>query len=207
MTSPEALPDGSHDAPAHPRSIRPAEPADVPAILSLIRELADYERSLSEVQATEQSLRESLFAAQPAVFAHVVEHEGTVAGFALWFLNFSTWLSRHGIYLEDLYVRPDLRGRGYGRALLAELASIAVQRGYGRLEWAVLDWNEPAIGFYRSLGAVSMDEWTANRVTGEPLTALAAEAVANHGSNQPRKGWQPAAPAPTRGQCRPREVA
>jgi GNAT superfamily N-acetyltransferase len=181
----------------HPR-IRPAEPADVPAILSLVRDLADYERSLSEVHATEQSLRESLFAARPAVFAHVVEHEGKVAGFALWFLNFSTWLGRHGIYLEDLYVHPDLRGRGYGRALLAELAGIAMQRGYGRLEWAVLDWNEPAIGFYRSLGAMSMDEWRVNRVTGAPLAALAAEATTHHGSNQPGAGWQPTAPAPSR---------
>jgi GNAT superfamily N-acetyltransferase len=154
--------------------IRPARPADVPAIHRLIRELADYERSLAEVTATEQDLHESLFAARPAVFAHVAEHEGTVVGFALWFLNYSTWLGKHGIYLEDLYVTPQLRGHGLGKALLAELAAICVQRGYGRLEWWVLDWNAPAIGFYRSIGAVGMDEWTVQRLAGPALHALAA---------------------------------
>jgi GNAT superfamily N-acetyltransferase len=110
------------------------------------------------------------------VFAHVAEHEGAVVGFALWFLNYSTWLGRHGIYLEDLYVRPDMRGQGLGRQLLAELAALCVQRGYGRLEWWVLDWNEPSIGFYRSLGAVAMDEWTVQRLTGQALAGLAGQA-------------------------------
>jgi GNAT superfamily N-acetyltransferase len=153
--------------------IRPARPQDVPRIHQLIRELAGYERSLTEVTATEDDLRGALFAARPAVFAHVAEHEGAVAGFALWFLNYSTWLGRHGIYLEDLYVTPALRGAGLGRALLAELARICVQEGYGRLEWWVLDWNSAARGFYEYLGAVAMDEWTVHRLTGPALRALA----------------------------------
>jgi GNAT superfamily N-acetyltransferase len=156
--------------------IRPARPQDVPAIHRLIRELADYEKSLDQVTATEDDLRRSLFADQPAIFAHVAEQAGAVAGFALWFLNYSTWLGQHGMYLEDLYVTPALRGSGLGRALLAELARICVQRGYGRLEWWVLDWNEPARGFYRSLGAVAMDEWTVHRLDGPALHALAGRA-------------------------------
>ncbi|SRR6266498_398658 len=158
------------------RVIRPARPDDVPAILGLIHDLATYERAPHEVKATEEGLRSALFAPEPAVFAHVAEHEGVVGGFALWFLNFSTWLGKHGIYLEDLYVRPELRSRGYGRALLAELARICVERGYGRLEWWVLDWNEPALRFYRSLGATPMDEWTVQRLTGDALLALADRA-------------------------------
>jgi len=154
--------------------IRRAQPADVPAIYQLIRDLAEYERGLAEVTATEEDVRRSLFDPDPAVFAHVAEHEGRVAGFALWFLNYSTWVGRHGIYLEDLYVTPELRGHGLGRALLAELAALCVERGYGRLEWWVLDWNEPALGFYRALGAIPMSEWTVHRVTGAPLQALAA---------------------------------
>jgi GNAT superfamily N-acetyltransferase len=154
--------------------IRPAAEADVPAIYQLIRDLAEYERSLPEVTGTERLLRETLFAAQPAVFAHVAEHDGQVVGCALWFLNFSTWQCRHGIYLEDLYVRPELRGHGYGRQLLAELAALCVQRGYGRLDWAVLDWNEPSIGFYRSLGALALDDWKTFRLTGRALADLAA---------------------------------
>ena len=142
-----------------------------------MRELAEYERSLDQVTATEDDLRQALFADQPAIFAHVAEHEGTVAGFALWFLNYSTWLGRHGIYLEDLSVTPALRGGGLGRALLGELARICVQRGYGRLEWWVLDWNAPARGFYESLGAVAMDEWTVHRLTGPALDALAGSAT------------------------------
>lgn len=156
--------------------IRPARAGDVPAILGLIRDLAVYERASDAAVATEADLRLALFAPEPAVFAHVAEDEGQVVGFALWFRNFSTWLGKHGIYLEDLYVRPEFRGRGYGRALLTELARIAVERGYGRLEWWVLDWNEPAIGFYGSLGAHAMDEWTVYRVTGEDLRALANQA-------------------------------
>ena len=151
---------------ASPVTIRPAAAGDVPRILQLIRELAEYERSLDQVTATEDGLRAALFAAQPAVFAHVAVAAGTVVGFALWFLNFSTWLGRPGIYLEDLYVTPAMRGRGLGKALLAELAAICVRRGYGRLEWWVLDWNAPAIGFYRSIGAEPMSEWTVQRLTG-----------------------------------------
>ncbi len=154
--------------------IRRARPADVPEIYRLIGELAEYERSLAEVVATEQDVRSSLFGPHPTVFAHVAEHEGGVAGFAMWFLNYSTWRGRSGIYLEDLYVTPKVRGRGLGKALLAELAGICVEHGYGRLEWSVLDWNSPAIGFYRSLGAVAMDEWTVFRLTGAPLAGLAA---------------------------------
>lgn len=154
--------------------IRTAAPADVPVIYQMIRELAQYERALTEVSGTEEDLAGSLFGSPPAVFAHVAEHEGTIAGFALWFLNYSTWQCRSGIYLEDLYVRPHLRGHGYGRALLAELAALCVERGYGRLDWAVLDWNEPAIGFYDRIGAQAKAEWTIRRLSGDSLHALAA---------------------------------
>jgi GNAT superfamily N-acetyltransferase len=154
--------------------IRPAQPADVPAIHQLIRDLASYEKALSEVTATEEDLRRALLAERPAVFAHVAEHDGAVAGFALWFLSFSTWEGRHGIYLEDLYVRPDARRLGLGRALLAELARICLARGYARLEWSVLDWNAPARAFYASLGAAEMDEWTVDRLSGSALQTLAA---------------------------------
>jgi GNAT superfamily N-acetyltransferase len=153
--------------------IRAAQPDDVPTILALVRELASYEREPDAVTATEADLSVALFGPQPALFGLVAEHEGETAGFALWFLNFSTWLGRHGIYLEDLYVRPGLRGYGYGRALLVELATIADARGYARVEWAVLDWNEPAHRFYGSLGAVPMHEWTTWRLTGEALPKLA----------------------------------
>lgn len=154
--------------------IRPARPDDVPAIYHLICDLAEYERSLPEVTATQADLHASLFGPDPAVFAHVAEHEGEVAGFALWFLNYSTWTGRHGIYLEDLYVQPELRGSGYGRQLLAELAALCLERGYARLEWWVLDWNEPARGFYDKLGAIRMDEWTVHRLAGAALAGLAA---------------------------------
>jgi GNAT superfamily N-acetyltransferase len=153
--------------------IRPARPGDTGEIHRLIRELADYERSLAAVSATSDDLARALFGPAPAVFAHVAEHDGKVAGFALWFVNYSTWLGRPGIYLEDLYVTPAVRGHGYGRALLAELAGICVQRGYGRLEWWVLDWNSPAIGFYAALGAEAMDDWTVHRLAGPSLRALA----------------------------------
>jgi GNAT superfamily N-acetyltransferase len=153
--------------------IRRARPDDVPVIHQLIRELAEYERSLTEVTGDPGDLQAALFGPDPAVFAHVAEHEGRVAGFALWFLNYSTWLGKHGIYLEDLYVTPELRGQGIGRALLAELAALCVQRGYGRLEWWVLDWNSPALGFYASLNARAMDEWTVHRLTGQALRDLA----------------------------------
>ena len=159
--------------PALTALIRPAVPSDVPRISGLIAELADYERSLDQVTATEADLRAALFAEHPAVFGHVAEVDEQVVGFALWFINFSTWLGKHGIYLEDLYVTPAMRGRGIGRALLRELAGIAVQRGYGRLEWWVLDWNSPAISFYRSIGAVPMSDWTVYRLTGTTLADLA----------------------------------
>jgi len=153
--------------------IRRARPADGPAICGLIRDLAEYERSADQVTSTLQDLDRALFGPEPALFAHVAEHDGQIAGFALWFLNYSTWVGRHGIYLEDLYVRPELRGAGYGRQLLAELAALCVERGYGRLEWSVLDWNEPARGFYERLGAEPMDEWTVHRISGTALQALA----------------------------------
>jgi len=163
-----------HPGPPAAVTIRGAEPADVPRILDLIKELADFERSLDEVTATASELGAALFAERPAVFVHVAEVDDTVVGFALWFVNFSTWLGKHGIYLEDLYVTPAVRGRGVGKALLAELAATCVRRGYGRLEWWVLDWNEPAIGFYRSIGAEAMSEWTVQRLSGAALAGLAA---------------------------------
>ena len=156
--------------------IRPAVAGDIPAIHALVRELADYEKALADAKATEEQLHEALFGPHPAAFAHIAEDDttGSVVGFALWFLNFSTWTGVHGLYLEDLYVRPEARGGGHGKALLAQLARICVERGYGRLEWSVLDWNEPSIGFYKALGAVPMDEWTVFRLTGEPLALLGA---------------------------------
>jgi GNAT superfamily N-acetyltransferase len=150
--------------------IRPARPDDVATVVRLVRELAEYERAASEVRLTETDLHAALFGPTPAVFCHVAEVAGDVVGFAVWFLNFSTWLGRHGIYLEDLYVRPEHRGKGLGRALLGALARTCADRGYGRLEWWVLDWNEPAHGFYRSLGARPMDEWTVWRLDGENLS-------------------------------------
>jgi GNAT superfamily N-acetyltransferase len=164
--------------------IRPARPGDVAAIHRLVRELAEYERSAQQVVATAEDLRRVLFGERPAVFAHVADHDGAVAGFALWFLNFSTWTGRHGIYLEDLYVTPELRGHGYGKALLAELARICVERGYARFEWSVLDWNTPSIGFYRALGAAAMDEWTVQRLACPALEALASQAPAGQAPDQ-----------------------
>ncbi|MGI5203625.1 N-acetyltransferase family protein [Spirillospora sp. CA-108201] len=153
--------------------IRYATAGDVPEILRLVRELAEYERALHEVKATEDQLRDRLFGDAPKVFAHVAEHDGRVVGFAVWFLTFSTWNGTHGIYLEDLFVEPEHRGHGYGKALLTELARVADDRGYGRVEWSVLDWNEPAIGFYKALGARPQDEWTVYRLTGDALTRAA----------------------------------
>ncbi|MFC4112208.1 GNAT family N-acetyltransferase [Nonomuraea zeae] len=153
--------------------IRPATPDDVPEIVSMIRELAEYEKAAHEVRVTEEGLRATLFGDGPAAFAHIAEHDGEVAGFTLWFLTFSTWRGVHGIYMEDLYVRPQHRGGGYGRALMAELAGICAERGYQRLEWAVLDWNEPSIGFYDKLGGLRQDEWLTYRLTDEPLRRLA----------------------------------
>jgi GNAT superfamily N-acetyltransferase len=154
--------------------IRPAKPADVAEIHAMVRELAEYEKALDEAKATPEQLHDALFGENPRVFAHIAEDDaGDVVGFALWFLNFSTWTGMHGIYLEDLYVRPSARGTGYGKALLAQLARICVERGYTRLEWSVLDWNAPAIAVYRSQGAVPMDEWTVHRLTGDALRAMA----------------------------------
>lgn len=158
--------------------IRRATAADVPTILGLIRELAEFERLLHEVTATEQSLQSELFGDNPGaevLIAHIGdETREEIVGFALYFQNFSTFLSKRGIYLEDLYVRPKFRGQGYGGQLLRYLARICVERGYGRLEWSVLDWNQRAIDFYKSLGARPMVEWTVFRVTGESLTKLGA---------------------------------
>ncbi len=154
--------------------IRRARPDDIPAIIELIRDLAEYEKARENAVATEEDLNGALFGNAPAVFAHVAEHEGNIVGFALWFLNYSTWTGRHGIYLEDLYVDPRVRGHGLGKALLATLASLCVERGYTRLEWWVLDWNRSAIGFYESVGAVPMSQWTVHRLTGDALTKLGA---------------------------------
>jgi GNAT superfamily N-acetyltransferase len=158
--------------------IRAATPADVPAIHEMIRELAEYERALEHANATERQLHDALFGPHPAVFALIAEEpsmhtESERVGFALWFRNFSTWTGTHGVYLEDLYVRPSARGAGHGKALLSALAGICVERGYERFEWWVLDWNDPSIGFYRSIGAEPMEEWTVFRMSGEPLRALA----------------------------------
>ena len=156
--------------------IREATPEDVPAIHNMIVELAVYEKEPDAVVATAEDLQAHLFGAEPALFASIAEDEaGTVVGFALWFLNYSTWLGKHGIYLEDLYVKPEHRGGGYGKELLAHLAHICVTRGYGRLEWWVLDWNDPARGFYESIGAQALTEWIPYRVTGDQLTALAQQ--------------------------------
>ena len=154
-------------------AVRRARPEDVPVVVSLVHELATYEREPDAVVATEQHFRDALFGKEPKAFCHVAEDgNGSVVGFAIWFLNFSTWLGTHGIYLEDLFVRPEARGGGHGRELLTELARIAVDRGYGRVEWSVLNWNEPAQGFYSSLGAKPQDDWTVWRLTGQALRTL-----------------------------------
>jgi len=154
-------------------------PDDVPAVVALVRELADYEKALHEVRLTEDQLHERLFGEAPALFGHVAVADdgvapGQVAGMALWFLNFSTWRGTHGIYLEDLYVQPAHRGTGLGKELLRTLAALCVERGYSRLEWSVLDWNTPSIDFYKGAGAVAMDEWTVFRLTDEALSSFAA---------------------------------
>lgn len=165
-------------------TLRTARPDDVPVILELIHELAVYEREPDAVKNTPELLHGHLFGDNPQVFAHVSEgllpgsSEPVVIGFALWYLTYSTWEGAHGIHLEDLYVRPEARGGGHGKALLGELARITVERGYKRLEWSVLDWNAPAIGFYDSLGAGSMDGWTVRRLDGEALATVAAAASA-----------------------------
>ncbi|WP_033293843.1 GNAT family N-acetyltransferase [Amycolatopsis jejuensis] len=155
--------------------VRRIRPEDVDAVVELVYALAEYERALPECHLTAPQLHTALFGEAPALFGHVAEVDGAVAGFTLWFLNFSTWRDTHGIYLEDLYVREDQRGSGLGKVLLATLAAECVAKGYHRLEWSVLDWN-PAVGFYRALGAQPQDEWTVHRLTDEPLHALAKEA-------------------------------
>ncbi|MFJ6651997.1 GNAT family N-acetyltransferase [Microbacterium sp. NPDC091313] len=159
---------------AHDAVLRPARPGDEPGILAKIQALADYEREPDAVENTLQALADALFGASPRVFAHVVEREGEIRGIAVWFLTYSTWTGRHGIWLEDLFVDDSERGRGYGKALLASLAAVCVDRGYSRLEWTVLDWNAPSIAFYRAVGAEPMDEWTTQRMSGDALAALAA---------------------------------
>ncbi len=154
--------------------IREATHSDIGPIHDMIIELAVYEKEPDAVTATPADLERALFGENPALFAHVADDpEHGVVGFTLWFLNYSTWLGKHGVYLEDLYVKPEHRGSGYGIALLSNLAQICVERGYGRLEWWVLDWNTPARGFYESLGADALTEWIPYRVTGEQLTELA----------------------------------
>ena len=152
--------------------IRRARPDDVPAIVELVYSLAEYERARHECHLTADQLHTALFGATPAVFCHVAEHEGEVVGCAIWFLSFSTWRGVHGIYLEDLFVRPETRGTGLGKALLTALAQECVTHGYERLEWSVLNWNTPAIDFYKSLGAGPQDEWTTYRLTNAALTQL-----------------------------------
>jgi GNAT superfamily N-acetyltransferase len=166
-------------------TVRPARREDVPTLVQLVHELATYERAPESVVITEEGLAEHLFGSQPGVFAHVALRDEEIVGFAVWFLSYSTWRGQHGIYLEDLFVRPDARGSGLGRELLQTLAGIAVQRGYGRLEWQVLDWNSPAIGFYRTLGAKALDDWTMFRLTDSALTALGSAAHGTEGNEQP----------------------
>lgn len=153
--------------------IVPATPADAPVIFEMICGLAEYEKLSHAVTATEEKIRETLFGPKPAAEVLLAEYDGEWAGFALFFPNYSTFLGQAGLYLEDLYVKPHARGKGLGIALLTELAKIAVARGYGRVEWAVLDWNEPSIQFYKKLGAVALDDWIIYRLTGDALRNLA----------------------------------
>ena len=160
-------------SPSAALSIDPARPQDAGLIVALVRELAEYERLLDQVVLTEQDIHRDLFGPRPHAEAVIAREGDEPVGFALWFHNYSTFAGRPGLYLEDLFVRPACRGRGYGEALLRYLARVALQRGCARFEWSVLDWNEPALAFYRKLGAVPMDEWTVQRVSGEALEALA----------------------------------
>ncbi len=152
--------------------IRSAKPEDLSEISSLIKELADYERAPEQAIATIEDLGAALFGPSPKVFCEIVEVDGAVLGFAIWFLNFSTWQGKHGIYLEDLFIRPQYRGSGWGKKLLEHLAAKCLENNWGRFQWWVLDWNEPAIEFYRALGASPMNEWTVYRVAGEELKKL-----------------------------------
>ena len=152
--------------------IRPAKIQEVGEVLQLIQDLATYEKAPEQVEASEEDLLNTIFAIDPRVFCDLVEVDGQIAGMAIWFLNYSTWQAKHGIYLEDLFIKPEYRGRGYGKALLKHLAKICDEKGYGRLQWWVLDWNSPAIEFYKSLGAEAMDEWTVYRTSGKALKDL-----------------------------------
>ena len=152
--------------------IRPAKSEEVGEVLQLIQDLATYEKASEQVEASRDDLLNTIFAKEPRVFCDLVEVDGQIAGMAIWFLNYSTWQAKHGIYLEDLYIKPEFRARGYGKALLKHLAQICDREGYGRLQWWVLDWNSPAIEFYRSFGAEAMDEWTVYRTSGQALKDL-----------------------------------
>ena len=152
--------------------IRPAKSEEVGEVLQLIQDLAIYEKAPEQVEASKEDLLNTIFASDPRVFCDLVEVDGQIAGMAIWFLNYSTWQAKHGIYLEDLFIKPEYRGRGYGKALLKHLAKICDEKGYGRLQWWVLDWNSPAIEFYKSLGAEAMDEWTVYRTSGKALKDL-----------------------------------
>jgi GNAT superfamily N-acetyltransferase len=152
--------------------IRPAKREEVGEVLQLIQDLATYEKAPEQVEASKDDLLNTIFAKEPRVFCDLVEVDGRIAGMAIWFLNYSTWQAKHGIYLEDLYIKPEFRARGYGKALLKHLAQICDKEGYGRLQWWVLDWNSPAIEFYKSFGAEAMDEWTVYRTSGQALKDL-----------------------------------
>jgi GNAT superfamily N-acetyltransferase len=156
--------------------IRDAVQADLPKIIQFIKDLAEYEKAPNEVELSISDLEQSLFGTNPQVYCLIAELENEVTGFAVWHLNYSTWLGKHGIYLEDLYVDPKYRGQGHGKALLRKLAQICVERGYKRLQWWVLDWNQSAIDFYKSIGAEPMDQWTVFRVSGSSLEKLATDA-------------------------------
>ena len=153
--------------------LRAARTGDEPGILACIQGLADYEREPDAVLNTTEALAETLFGDDPRASAHVIEQDGEIVGIAIWFVTYSTWTGRHGIWLEDLFVYDRHRGRGFGRALISSLAAVCVEKGYSRLEWTVLDWNAPSIAFYRSLGALPMEEWTTQRLVGDDLEALA----------------------------------
>ena len=152
--------------------IRPAKREEVGEVLQLIQDLATYEKAPEQVEASKDDLLNTIFVKDPRVFCDLVEVDGQIAGMAIWFLNYSTWQAKHGIYLEDLYIKPEFRARGYGKALLKHLAQICDKEGYGRLQWWVLDWNSPAIEFYQSFGAEAMDEWTVYRTSGQALKDL-----------------------------------
>ena len=152
--------------------IRPAKREEVGEVLQLIQDLATYEKAPDQVEASRDDLLNTIFAKEPRVFCDLVEVDGQIAGMAIWFLNYSTWQAKHGIYLEDLYIKPEFRARGYGKALLKHLAQICDKQGYGSLHWWVLDWNSHAIEFYRSFGAEAMDEWTVYRTSGQALKDL-----------------------------------